>query len=234
MKTSSANTSSPSGTRTSECAVVALDLDGTLISGNSLHLYLRCGLNSAIRQRRWRDLRGILGALLLRRLRRISHVEMKRRSLRHIPSDAAIYYDFRSRALGKLRPEVMRIVSNFREEGAVILLASAAPDIYIPWIWNGDFLASNAGGQECRGEEKRRRVEEYIASRGGRLEAVVTDHADDLPLMRLAAERQAEVIIVDPSRDTLSQIREAEIPVSRVVRPVKRAECTKPENLTRR
>jgi len=61
---------------------MAVDLDGTLLRGNSLHEYIRCGLRHGSLWQRTR-LAVFLG---LRRMRLVSHVWMKRRALGSYPA----------------------------------------------------------------------------------------------------------------------------------------------------
>lgn len=160
--------------------LLAVDLDGTLITGNSLHEYIRCGLrHGGLRARM-----AIFAALGLRKLRLVSHVGMKRRVLPHIKPSAQLRDDFSRRVRAMLRMSVVGEIKRWRDAGATVLLASAAPETYIGWLWDGDYVCTDAGSAvECRGAEKLRRVLAYASERGLRLAGVVTDHPDDLPIL---------------------------------------------------
>ncbi len=169
---------------------MAVDLDGTLVRGNTLHEYIRCGLrHGGIRSR----LR-ILAALTLRRLRVSSHVAMKRRVLAAIRPDAAFVADFRGRVDAMRRPEVDALMRRHREAGGIVVLATAASELYVPLIWDGDSVSTDARcAVECRGAEKLRRVLSYAEARGARLDTVVTDHPDDMPLLARPGVRRVIV-----------------------------------------
>lgn len=161
-------------------SLMAVDLDGTLLRGNSLHLYIRCGLRHGSLRCRL----GIAAALLRRKLRLSSHLEMKRLVLDLIEPTEALKADFISRAAAMHRPAVDAAIAAHTAAGGSVILASAAPETYIPWIWEGDFVATDAAAAvECRGTEKLARVLAYAQARGLQLAAVLTDHPDDLPLL---------------------------------------------------
>ncbi len=188
---------------------MAVDLDGTLVTGNSLHLYIRCGLSDALRRGDlWRATR-ILGAIAMRKTGFWSHLAMKRSVLKTIRPNRRIMDVFKARFEAMLSTRVMSLINDARGQGTTVLLATAAPDVYVSQVWDGDFVATDSESQrECRGEEKRRRVLEYASEHGLSLTAVVTDHHDDLPL--LAVESVRERYLISPSAETLAQV--AQVP----------------------
>ena len=179
--------------------LAAIDLDGTLVRGNTLHEYIRLGLGEELRAGRMANFLSIATLLGLRAVRLVSHRRMKFGSLRHIRPTERLRRRFAERISGMLNPEVTALIDELRAEGAEILLATAAPDIYIPWIWDGDFIATrthaNPTMEENRGEAKLRAVLDYARTRGLELYAVVTDHEDDRPLLSAGAPR---TIVVKP------------------------------------
>lgn len=191
---------------------MAVDLDGTLITGNSLHLYIICGLRRSLaRLKFWRTLR-ILGALALRKLGIWSHLSMKRSVLKTIEPDERLMADFKARFEAMKSPIVSDLILMARSEGTTILLATAAPETYISRVWDGNYVATDALSQcECRGEEKKRRVLEFATQCGLMLDTVVTDHYDDLPLM--AVESVKNRYLVDPSAKTLELIGNMDVTV---------------------
>lgn len=175
--------------------LLAVDLDGTLIRGNTLHIYIRCALKDMLRRRRLYSLAYSAAMLALRRAGRISHSRMKFGILSHIKPTARLRADFRAATAPLRNKDVERLISDFRARGGAVLLASAAADSYIPLIWDGDFVATdmnpatNPGHIECRGEEKLRRVHDYAATKGLTLCAAISDDArDDAPLLQAAPE----------------------------------------------
>ena len=58
-------------------ALMAVDLDGTLLRGNSLHIFAVCSLRDALRHGRMTQAATVAGWLALRRLRLCPHTRMK-------------------------------------------------------------------------------------------------------------------------------------------------------------
>ena len=116
-----------------------------------------------------------------------------------------------------LRPEVMTLIKDFMQEGGVVVLATAAPAVYalpfagilgIPYCeatqYSGSSAPSTSDFEECRGDVKRMRVERLARGRNLRIECVLTDHHEDLPLLSLP---NIERILVTPSSHTESVVR---------------------------
>lgn len=214
---------------------MVIDLDGTYVRGNTLHIYLRCALRHHLHRLHLGRVCGISALLALRLLHLISHPAMKFRALRLAGCDAVLLRDFAERVLPLINPKVEQLRLDYEARGGLTLLATAAADFYVPAVWHHDFVATvtgmgegcnrvdegrmcekvdegrireevnegrmcdevdegkkNGDGDcsshhhpvECRGEEKLRRTMEWINARGGRLDVVITDHTDDLPLLR--------------------------------------------------
>lgn len=185
---------------------VIVDLDGTYYRGNTLHDYLRCALKVRLRHF---DPRGasILLQYLLRGLRLISHANFKERALRAAVSNEALE-DFAARATGKINLALKDLLDNERRAGSLVILASAALEFYIPLLWDGEFTGSQfspeTGLEECRGERKLEKVNELLKIKGASgIDLAISDHLDDLPLMRAARER----ILVSPGRRTVEAMR---------------------------
>lgn len=185
---------SPS-TRISLRPLVAVDLDGTLVDGNTLHLYIRAATSEMVRRWRVGALGYTLGMLALRRLGLVSHRTMKFGIFGHIRHTQALARRFSAEAGRRRRADVDALIGCLRAEGYEVLLATAAPAQYVELLWQGDFVATdmdpatNPGRTECRGDEKLRRVTAYAAERGLRLAAAVSDDLrDDAPLLGAVAE----------------------------------------------
>lgn len=181
--------------------IVVTDLDGTLIDGNSLHLYICCALSL---RRPLLSLK-ICAWLGLRLIRLVSHRRMKFAVLGLITPDQRLKDKFVGHFDAMRRPETAKLLDTYRSQGATVLLATAAPDVYIPWIWDGDFVATrikdNPNLKECRGEEKLTAIRQYM-TKADTLEAVVTDHHDDLPLLLEGANN----FLVSPSPQTIKRL----------------------------
>lgn len=170
-----------------------VDLDGTYLRGNSLHLYIRLGLRRALR-RIWLDDLIIISTLLtLRRLRLITHSTMKRKCLAFIGEDDEILTRFRTEALAIINPDVASFIEKRRAAGDAVLLATAASEIYVPAIWDGDYVATAWGAPELRGEAKRDAVAAWLKEKGLKINHFLTDHSDDLPLAAWAEAHGAKV-----------------------------------------
>ncbi|EAQ06424.1 haloacid dehalogenase-like hydrolase [Yoonia vestfoldensis] len=181
--------------------VVFCDLDGTLVLDNSFHVFLASA---------W-SLSGAGGRLNLfarvapRALGRVGggHAGMKRRALdwywqQEPPLRQAIVERTVRRLSYTLSQPVISLLRDTARQGARIVLATAAPDVYTGHmqvlVGAESCLATpgrpGPGWQELLGEAKARACQTWLKdntnSDGGHDVIVVTDHPDDLPLLRLA------------------------------------------------
>lgn len=199
--------------------LVAVDLDGTLIRGNSLRVYMTCALRDSLRRHRpWLTIR--LGAVItLRALRLCSHRHMKWRVLELGGKSPALRDDFARHIRSLMRADVDALLKARADEGCRIVLATAAADMYIPWFWSGEFLATATDGNpahdECRGTRKLKAVAAYAAANGLTLDTVITDHHDDLALLASGAPHR---ILVNPSSRTLAAVNMAGIHIDTILR----------------
>ena len=188
---------------------MVVDLDGTLVDGNTLHLYIICGLERLLRRGKIIKAASIAGLLMLRAMHAISHRAMKFGAVRHIdPSDKRLRDMFVTRIGKRVNIKITELITQWREEGKPVLLATAAPEAYVPWIWHDDFLATpvehNPERIEMRADVKADAVRVYAASNNYSIDTIVTDHHDDLPLMKLAC---GSVCLVSPSAATMCHIQ---------------------------
>jgi phosphoserine phosphatase len=175
--------------------LVAVDLDGTLVKGNTLHIYFRCAMTEMLLRGRIGAFACSAGLLALRRLNLVSHSSMKFGIFSRIRPTEGLRRRFVA-SVGKLmRSDVAALIESYRAQGYAVLLATAAPAPYIRDIWEGRYVATdmnpvtNPRRVECRGKEKLRRVEDYARSYGFRLAAAVSDDTeDDAPLLAAAPE----------------------------------------------
>lgn len=202
--------------------IAVVDLDGTLVNGNTLHIYILTALRRSGVGKRLR----ILGWLAARKLHFVSHRRMKFAILNLIEPDNALLDDFEARVRNRFNPAVTGLLDRLRADGYGILLASAAPDVYIRRIWEGDYVSTpvsdNPGRLECRGTSKLAAVRHSIAP-DGYIAAVITDHIDDLPLLNACANEShtcanenhtpyAGNYLVNPDTRTLTALHAASIP----------------------
>lgn len=188
--------------------VAVVDLDGTLICGNTLHIFARCALRDALRGGRLLDAAAISGLLALRLLRLCTHRTMKFGILRRARLTDSLRARFVARVDKDRCPAVAARLDSLRKDGCTLLLATAAADVYVPWIWHGDFLATpvadNPERRELRGLAKLAAVRRWCADHDATLYAVITDHADDLPLLTAGSKLN---ILVNPSPSTYAAVR---------------------------
>lgn len=188
---------------------MAVDLDNTLVRGNTLHIYIIEGMRRATLPRRL----AMLWLLLLRRLRLISHVTMKFGCLRRIDhDDPALQSAFARRIRFMLSKSVQERIGDYDGD---MLLATAAADVYVPLIWDGPYLATptfhNPRREEMRGQAKADAVLSYAQENRLRLDTVLTDHVDDLPLLSIPGIRPVLVNPTDKTLDALPPIPGLEI-----------------------
>ena len=193
---------------TNPCTVI--DLDGTYINGNTLKIYLSCGIRYLLSHFKIRQLTTLVYAIARRKAGISSHNEMKAVILSTLYPYTEILNDFKKETLKFVNSSVKSLIYRQQKAGHRILLATAAPEFYVSTIWNGDLVATGfTPGQplvECLGEEKLRRVKQWLHSNNCHLDTVVTDHKDDAPLFHW--NKRGTNILVNPSQSTLSFFRE--------------------------
>lgn len=176
-----------------------VDLDGTLYRRNSLRVYLRTAMAMHARRLALHRVVAIGSLWLARRLHLIDHEAMKYRALAVAGRSEQLLSDFRRCMQVSLNERVVAEIERHRAAGDRIMLASAAAGFYVPLLWQGEMLASPEGGPDLRCEAKRTAVVRWLADNELELRLVLTDHIHDLPLVREARDRGAEVVIVDPT-----------------------------------
>lgn len=199
-------------------ALMAVDLDGTLLRGNSLHIFAVCSLRDALRHGRMAQAATVAGWLALRRLRLCPHTRMKWAIIGATAITPSFKADFAHKIHTSINPRVKVLIDERRNRGWTVLLATAAADLYVPWIWDGPYVATRTAGNpshsECRGEEKLKTVMAYADNNGLIPTAIVTDHHDDLALLTAPF---AERILVSPSARTLRAIKDAGITIDTLI-----------------
>lgn len=196
-------------------AVVAVfDFDGTLASGDSLLPFLR---EVAGRRGFWSGMVVCLPWLVLGRLGWMDRGRAKERVLGHFlggrtVAEVGVAVDrfVRGRLATMMDPRAMQRLAWHRAMGHRVVIASASPEIYLrPWaagvgvadvvgtrleVGDGQRLTGRLDGLNCRGEEKLRRLDEWLG--GTAVEEamyVYTDNRSDRPLLGLARWRRYRV-----------------------------------------
>lgn len=181
--------------------VTVVDLDGTLVQGNTLHLYLRAALRCLWWRRPLVALR--VAALMAARVARlIPHSTMKYGAARAVGAHPAVIARLKQTA--HLNSQVLKLIEERKAMGDTVLLATAAFTFYARELWEGDLVGSDlaAGPEtECRGERKAAAVTAYLRQHRAKLACVITDHHDDIPLLRL--NPSGPNYLIHPSAKTL-------------------------------
>ncbi len=187
--------------------MVVVDLDGTLVRGNTFRLFMRELLRLSISRRKpgVAVKLGIYSGLRIARL--ITHRRLKWNVLKLAAGvfNEKDLYRFARGLTHRFNPAVEGVLKN---EKAV--LATAAPAVYVAPLANTlgvDYVATEmppsgrlADFIECRGTEKLKRV----LKKWGPPQDVITDHVDDHILLRAAQGRR---ILVHPSASTLATVQ---------------------------
>lgn len=184
---------------------VVVDLDGTLLKTNTFSDYIAYSFSQAVREGQAGLAFRLLWLSLKRKLRLIPHAELKQGVL----SASSAFMeprldDFVRRELKYLNTELLTYLQSLADVSLV--LATSAPESYSSLISNQSgfeiCLATATDEPENRGEEKARRVADWLQHQHLTLQLVVTDHFDDRPLLELCDRR----LLVNPSRKTLQRL----------------------------
>jgi phosphatidylglycerophosphatase C len=213
-------------------AISVFDLDRTLCRGDTFRSFLAFML-SRHPARWWRI--PLLGfAALLHGLRLRDNSWLKRVFLRHViggmrERDVAADCDrfLRQWVWPRLSKQGLEEVSARKRSGAVVVLATASPDIYVDRLAtmldiahvvctrlerspDGCFTGRMTGGN-CHGPAKHRRVDEFRAAHGAEWADMTcySDHASDLGLLTQAGHAYA----VNPKRAFARACRRQDIAV---------------------
>lgn len=163
-----------------------VDLDGTLVKGNTLKMYLRAGADIS-------NFPLLCFFYLARKLRLINHEGMKYEALKVVGRKPELLEKFKRMVEKSFNSDVLSFLQERRDAGDRILLATAAADFYIPAIWDGEFLASPWGGPDLRGEIKKTAVEAWLMENNLKINYFLTDHPDDMPLVRFVEKNGGKV-----------------------------------------
>lgn len=151
--------------------------------------------------------------LLLRLFNSISHARMKHSILELIENrniDNGIFVD----SISENKREALYIEDDFDLK----ILATAAPKCYASIIAEKeqfdiclatDFIPSGFNKEfENIKEVKKDNVMQYLGNHGiNEIDVLITDHIDDLPLMKLSKRN----IIVYPNKDTIKGLRKSKV-----------------------
>jgi HAD superfamily hydrolase (TIGR01490 family) len=213
-------------------AISVFDLDGTLCRGDTFRSFLLFML--ARRPARWWRLPLLGGAVILHGMRLRDNSWLKGVFLRHVigglrERDVAAACDrfLRGSVWSRLSTEGLKEVSSRKLGGALVVLATASPDIYVERLAamldiehvvctrlersrDGRFTGGMLGGN-CHGPAKHRRIDTFRVAHGAEWAEMTcySDHVSDLALLRQAGRAYA----VNPTRVFAAACRRQDIAV---------------------
>jgi len=180
-----------------------VDLDGTYINGNTLKMYLTIGVKDLLRHGRLDKATAIVVLVAVRKLRLIDHESMKYRAIRLIAPTTRVIKQMCDCVKKHINDNVATFLDRRCQAGDIILMATAAPEFYVKWFWDGNLIASPSDGPDCKGDIKRDAVSNWLAAKNAKPANFLTDHHDDLPLAQISET----VILVNPSEKTIEAFK---------------------------
>ncbi len=195
-----------------------VDLDGTLLRGNSMKRLMRWLPKALWSGRHPAEALLAIGWISLRGVRLVSHRRMKwhlgtiaRRTL--APSDWNRFA--KEELLPIVNTEVAAHIESLKEKGAAVCVASAAMSEYVEPLCNilgYDHALSTAQTKrfadyaELRGSSKLLAINKLLATGNYTLTRFLTDHSDDLPTATAYPEA---TILVNPSEKSAALFAKA-------------------------
>ncbi len=176
-----------------------IDLDGTLLQTNTFRDYLSfCG-KSALHVFRFDLVFFISFWVLMRKVRLVSHSAMKRRLMQRtyrFMLQKGRLDAFVEAELLLVNPRVKEEVERHRNRGHLLVLATAAPAFYAKPIADNmrldatlaTLLASDVvigEWHENVGTMKAATLQNFLHQHHTDIDAIITDHSDDLPILKL-------------------------------------------------
>lgn len=193
--------------------LTVVDLDGTLIAGNSFTRFTIWLIRRALRRGDLATAAAVAATVLRRKARLCSHAAAKARIMciadsRLHPED---YSAFAATLLPLVRAGVRTRLEEAQAHGHAVCLATAAPWQYaapLGAMLGMDEVVATYPPQgvgpmiECRGEVKQRRIQALCSRLRLRPALTFTDHHDDLPLLIWTAASGGRNILVSPGAST--------------------------------
>ena len=196
--------------------VTFVDLDGTLISGNSMHIFMKRLPRMLMKRRAPGAAISAMWHIWLRSFRLINHSKMKwyLTKTARIHLEDSDWEDLAETIAQSVNPDVKDLVESRRRLGCLTYLATAAIEEYsLPLSrllgYEGavatKFTDNQDDYEEMNGDAKRYGIEKLLEEENLRLESFITDHPDDLPT---AKAYPYLTVVVNPTQKTADQFRE--------------------------
>lgn len=172
--------------------VIAIDLDGTLLHVNSFHHWMIALFFRSLRHN-LKESFALVFYVFLRLSKRITHAQMKQKIL--VRFNKPMYRDMAQEFAKKMHRYVSAEVLELSKEYDITILATAAPEVYaqeIAKLYGFDYVLATPTPVSDTFKEnirhfKANSVEQLLKTlHVEKLNAVVSDHYDDLALMQLA------------------------------------------------
>lgn len=201
--------------------IAVIDVDDSLLRGNSLKILLWFTVKSQIKRGQWLSLLKLCMAMARRVVHLSSHIELKEQ-ICCCAIEALTEADCEAMTetlTAKVRPEVRKIINHWIADGGEVVIASAGMRRWLKdmvsrmgvrYLVATDMMSDGSLGVEARSEMKLQGVRTLAAAEGlGEIGLVVTDHIDDLPLLSLPDIRR---VLVSPARNLLSTLEASSLP----------------------
>ncbi len=172
--------------------VTFVDLDGTMLAANSMHIFMRRLPWMLMRRKAIGAAIGSLWWMTLRCMRIVSHRSMKwhlTKIARHHLHDSD-WEDMAESMLLTVNPKVKEYIRTRRDRGCLTYIATAAAEEYALQIcrrlgYDGvlatEFTDRLQDYKELSRHAKHEAIERLLQDERLRLESFLTDHTDDLP-----------------------------------------------------
>lgn len=196
-----------------------VDLDGTLLTANSMHIFMRRLPGMLMKRRAIGAAIGSLWWTGLRRLRLTSHRNMKwhltKTAREHLEEDD--WNELADMMAATANPSVTAYIESRRSRGCITYIATAAAEEYaLPLcrllgyegVLATKFTEDISDYEELSRHAKHDAIDNILQSEQLRLESFLTDHTDDLPT---AKAYPLLTILVGGTRKTAEAFREAGI-----------------------
>lgn len=194
---------------------IFVDLDGTLLAGNSMHVFMKCLPRILLSRRCVIPAAASIFSIGLRSLRVISHKSMKWQ-LTKIARRHLCEKDWKKIAgslMMMVDPDVISFINVKKNSNYSVYIATAAMEEYavplgemlgIDGVIATKFSIDKSEYLEVRGDEKLRNIQSLVKSANLILCCFLTDHRDDLPT---AMEYSAQTLLVHPDADSLDKFK---------------------------
>lgn len=196
-----------------------VDLDGTLLSANSMHIFMRRLPGMLMKRGAFRATAGSLWWTGLRSMHLVSHRSMKW----HLTKIARSHLEgtdwecLAEEMARSVRASVADYIQSRRDKGCLTYIATAAAEEYVIPLchilgYEGalatKFTEDPAAYEELNRHAKHEAIDTLLRNGQLRLESFLTDHTDDLPT---AKSYPTLTILVGASKKTAEEFHEAGI-----------------------